>query len=768
VFAAWGLFVYRWRWGTLVISAALLGLSVAGLLRGGTLTSGNSATSGLEAARAARLVSHELNAGQPAGSSFLLIFASRERSATDPVFRSEVESALVPIQSDPRVSGLHTPYNAPASAAARALVSRDGHEALVRVDLKDTGARAVTDYSRLRPQVHPRDLSVTGTGQVPINSAFNTTLESDLQRAETFSLPVALILLLLIFGSVVAAGLPLGVGILTILAGLAGTFLLSRVTDVSQYALNIVTLIGLGIAIDYSLFVVNRYREELRRGGSREEAIAKTMATAGRAITFSGLTVAIGLSAMLFYQGTFLASMGAAGAIVVAAAIFYGLTFLPALLAVLGPRVNGLSLPVLGRPPVAGRGLWHRLANWVMRRPVVVLVPTLALLLVMGSPFLHLRLANGDVDQLPTRLESRHGYDNLIKSFPGQDQTNFEVVVHYPQGSPLTPERVGDQYDLSQRLAAIPGVIRVDSIYSGNPSLGRADYQRLYGGGTTSQPASEARLALGQAVGRDVVLMSAVSNQPASSDAARSVLKAIRAQRTGDGGEVLVTGQTAFDVDIINFIVGRTPLAVGFVILITYVVLFLATGSLVLPLKAVVLNLLSVSASFGALVWIFQDGHLSGPLGFTPQAIDPTIPVILFAIVFGMSMDYEVLLVSRIQEEYARTGDNRLAVAEGLERSGRLITGAAAIMVAVFLAFGLAEVVLIKSIGLGLAIAVALDATIVRALMVPAVMRLLGRYNWWAPHPLRWLHRRSGLAGFGHVPAEETAGGAAVAVAPLE
>src|SRR5919202_1288300 len=249
--------------------------------------------------------------------------------------------------------------------------------------------------------------------------------------------------------------------------------------------------------------------------------------------------------------------------------------------------------------------------------------------------------------------------------------------------------------------------------------------------------------------------MPAATNPPASSAAPRDILKAIRGQRVGDSGELLVTGRTAFDVDVISFIVGRTPVAVGFVILVTYFVLFLLTGSLVLPLKAVVLNLLSISASFGALVWIFQDGHLSGPLAFTPQSIDPSIPVILFAIVFGMSMDYEVLLVSRIQEEYVRTGDNRLAVAEGLERSGRLITGAAAIMVAVFLAFGLAEVVLIKSIGLGLAIAVALDATVVRALIVPAVMRVLGDYNWWAPHPLRWIHRRAGLASFGHVPAPD-------------
>ena len=756
MFATWGRLVYRWRWATLVVSALLLVLSVAGVLGGGALTSGNSEKSNLESARATELVNQQLSSGRPAGSSFLLIFSSKSQPATDPAFRSAVESALAPIEHAPHVTAVQTPYNAPTPPAAAALISRDGHEALVRIDLNETGNQAGADYAALRSEVHPRGVTVTGTGQVPINRAFNTTLESDLARAETISLPLALILLLLIFGSVVAAGLPLGVGVLAILAGIAGTFLLTRVTDVSQYALNVVTLIGLGVAIDYSLFVVNRFRDELAGGASREEALSKTMATAGRAITFSGLTVAVGLSAMLFYQGTFLASMGAAGAIVVAAAVFYGLTFLPALLAVLGPRVNLLTLPLLGRRPRAGRGSWHRMATWVMRRPVQVLVPALALLVLMGIPFLHLRLANGDVDQLPPRLEARQGYDNLIKSFPGQDQTQFTVVVDYPDGHPLTAGRIGDQYDLSRRLAAIPGVLRVNSIYSADPSLTRADYQRLYSGDPSRLP-PELRQALSQSAAKNIVVMNAVSNQPASSDAARSILATIRAQRVGDRGKVLVSGQTAFDVDIINFILGRTPLAVGFVIVVTYFVLFLLTGSLVLPLKAVALNLLSISASFGALVWIFQDGHLSGLLGFTPQSIDPSIPVILFAIVFGMSMDYEVLLVSRIHEEYSATGDNTLAVADGLERSGRLITGAAAIMVGVFLAFGLAEVVLIKSIGIGLAIAVALDATIVRVLIVPAVMRILGRYNWWAPRPARWLHRRAGLAEFGQRPAKPSA-----------
>ena len=752
MFAAWGRFVYRWRWVTLLTSAVLLGLSVVGLLAGGALSPGNSGRSGLEAARATSLINQQLGSREQSGSSFLLIFAGNDRSAADSSFRSEVEAALTPIQNDSRVTAVHTPYNASTPAAAQSLISRDGREALVRVDIKATGNQASADYAALRGEIHPNGLTVTGTGQVPINHAFNTTLESDLQRAEKVSLPVALILLLLIFGSVVAAGLPLGVGVLTILAGLAGTFMLTRVTDVSQYALNVVTLIGLGIAIDYSLFIVSRYRHELAAGATREDALAKTMATAGRAITFSGVTVAIGLSAMLFYQGTFLASMGAAGGLVVAAAVIYGLTFLPALLAILGPRVDRLPLPLVGRTGSNDRGLWRRLASWVMRRPLLVLTPTLALLVTLGTPFLHMRLANGDVDQLPTRIEARQGYDNLVHNFPGQDQTNFAVVIQYPAGTPLSAQHIGDQYDLSRRLATIPGVLRVNSIYAADQSLGRADYQRLYSGDPGHLPPD-----VRQAVGTSLVLMTAVSNQPASSDPARNILKAIRAERVGDGGQILVTGQTAFDVDIINFIVSRTPIAVGFVILVTYLVLFLLTGSLVLPFKAVLLNLLSISASFGALVWIFQDGHLSSVLGFTPQSIDPSVPVILFAIVFGMSMDYEVLLVSRIHEEYTRAGNNTNAVAEGLERSGRLITGAAAIMVAVFLAFGLAEVELIKSIGIGLAVAVALDATIVRALIVPAVMRILGDYNWWAPHPLRWLHTRAGLGEFGDAQVKQVA-----------
>jgi RND superfamily putative drug exporter len=751
VFASWGRFVYRWRWATIVVSVLLLGGSIGGLLMGGNLTSGGPLKSDLESARASKLITSEIVPDRKAGVSFLLIFKSQTQSVSDPAYKEAVTAALQPIESDSRVKGILTPYNAPNPGTAQAFTSKDGHEALVRVDLKAEGNQARMDYEALRPRVHSDSLTVTATGQVPINSAFNHTLESDLQRAETVTLPITLLLLVIIFASLVAAGLPLGVGVITIVGGIAGTFVLSRYTDVSQYALNIVSLIGLAVAIDYSLFVVNRFRDELATGASREDAIATTVATAGRAITFSGLTVAIGLSAMLFYQGTFLASMGAAGAIVVALAVFYGLTLLPALLAVIGPGVNRLRIPVL-RPPPNGRGLWHRLAGWVMRRPLLVLVPTTGFLLLAASPFLQIRLANGDVDMLPSRLEARQGYDRLVADFPGQDQTTFTVVVNYPESSPLTRDRIGDQYDLSRRVAAVPGVLRTSSIYDLDPKLGRSDYQAMYAGDPSKLP-PEVRQAVATSVGKHIVVIQATTSAPMTSDAARNIVKAIRADHgVGNGGQVLVGGGTAVDLDVIKSIIDRTPLAVGFVILVTYLVLFLLTGSVVLPLKAVMLNLLSIGASFGALVWIFQQGHLSQLLGFTPQSIDPTIPVILFSIVFGMSMDYEVLLVSRIHEEYVRTGDNRAAVAEGLERSGRLITGAAAIMVTVFMAFGLAEVVIIKAIGIGLAVAVALDATLVRALLVPAVMRLLGDLNWWAPNPLRWLHDRAGLGDYGVKP----------------
>jgi RND superfamily putative drug exporter len=737
VFEAWGRFVYRHRWPVLAFSIVLLVASgfIAG--QGGKLDSGGFIETA-ESGRASRLIEQELPI--VGGSTFTLIFSSDTLTAQDPAFRAAVEAALVPLRTDPRVDTIITPYDASAIQATR-YVSNDGRSIAVDVAVKDTIDIARDYYPAMRARVTSDSLRILATGFLAIDNGFNVVLLDDLQRAEIVALPLALFLLVIVFGAVVAALIPLGAGLLAVMSGIAGMFLLSRITEVSVYAQNVVTLIGLGVAIDYSLFVTSRFREELKRGRSREDALAIAMSTSGRAVTFSGLTVAIGLSGMLFYEGTFLPSMGLAGAIVVASAVFYGLTFLPALLALLGPRIDRLRVPIF-QADQSGRGFWHSIATAVMRRPLLVLIPTVAFILLAGSPFLHLRLASSDVSTLPRHQESRAGYDKLISDFPGAGQNRMSVIAYYPNGSPLEPSRVPQLQELNARLARLPGVVGVQSAFSFDPrTLGAPDLATVYSLPREQLPA-QLQTVLRQTVGPHIALFDVVASYPLYSDEARQLVRDLRAVEPPPGGEKLVTGFTAIDLDTVNFIVERTPTAVAFVMIATIIVLFLLLGSVVLPLKAVVMNLLSISASFGALVWVFQDGHGSQLLGFEAASIDPSTPVIMFCIVFGLSMDYEVLLLARIQEEYLRTGDNAHSVAEGLERSGRLITGAAAIMVGVFGAFGLAEILLIKAIGLGMALAVAIDATLVRALVVPATMRLLGDLNWWAPAPLARVYRR--------------------------
>ena len=723
--------MYRYRWAVLGASAIMLAGSIVALLNGGTLK--NSGGENTESGRAVALMQKQLPQNG-AGSSFVLVFGSDSMSVNDPAFKQAVLAALQPLKNDSRVKGIETPFDVPAEQA-KAMTSTDGHHVFAQVTLKDDYPSARQYYKQLRAEVHSDHLQVLGTGNVAIGSDFDKYLAADLQRAELVSLVIIVPLLLIVFATVVSMLLPLGVGGLAVVGGLAGVGVLARFTDVSTYSTNIVTLIGLGVAIDYSLFIVNRFREEMAAGRTPEQSLIASMRTSGRAVTFSGITVAIGLSAMLFFQGSFLASMGFAGAIVVAIAVLYALTFLASLLAILGHRVNWARLPLPRRR--SGRGFWHGLAIRVMRRPLLVLLPIVAVLLLMASPIVQIQIANGDVGMLPPNAETRRGYDQLQK-FPGQGQTFFNVVVQYPNGGPLTTARVGDLYDLAQQIKQIPGVAGVESMVSFDASLHRADYQALLTQPASAQSARVQTIVHGT-TGSQIAVLSVVTKNGQESDASRAIVQSLRSMAAPPGSSKLVD---AFSIDFTDFILQRIPLAVAYVMIVTYLVLFLLTGSVVLPLKAVIMNILSIGASFGALVWVFQQGHLSSLLNFTAAPLDPSVPVLLFCLVFGLSMDYEVLLISRIQEEYRKTGDTTQAVAQGLEKSGRLITGAAAIMVAVFLAFGLADVVLIKSIGLGLALAVAIDATLVRALIVPAVMRLLGRANWWAPRRLARWHRR--------------------------
>jgi RND superfamily putative drug exporter len=726
----WGRFVYRRRLAVLAVSLACFVLSLVGLLTGGQPI--NASDYNVESVQAANLESQQLPS--TTGSSFTLILTSTSLTYGEPAFESAVNSALAPLHDDSRVSALSTPFTTPATASL--MVSTDKHSVLAQVGLHIDFAQARAQYGEIRGEVHSSALSITATGDVPLAYDFDTFLASDLRRSEVVSLPLALILLVIVFCTGVAALLCLGVGVFAVLGGVGAALALAHVIDVSTYAVNVVTLVGLGIAIDYSLFIVTRFREELGSGRSVEDALATTMATAGRAIMFSGLTVAIGLSGLLFYTGTALVSMGVAGAIVVAISVLYGVTLLPALLAILGRRINSIRVPIL-QPKPFGQGAWHRLATWVMRRPWMVLIPTVAILLVAGSPFLDLQLANSDVNQLPTNAEAREGADLLQRQFPQVGTNTIAVVMQFDHGAPTSPQNIATAYALSRRLAALHGVTSIRSYVTLEPPLTLESYQSLYAQPKSALPAAVQSLLTNQN-GKSIAVLDVANPYFVTSDQAHALVRQIRADDSVSGATVKVTGDTAFDIDLVNYMINHTPLAIGFVLVTTLIVLTILLRSVILPFKAVLMNALSLSAAFGALVWVFDQGHLSSFLGFTPGPLDPTIPVLLFCVVFGLSMDYEVFLLTRMQEAWYRTGDNRTAVADGLERSGRLVTGAAAIMACVFLAFALASVVTIKSIGVGMAVAVIVDASLVRALVVPAVMRLLGKANWWAP---RWLRR---------------------------
>ena len=715
MFTRWGRLVYRFRWPTLVASLLLMSLSVFLLwaVTGPTMTSPSSGLS-TQSARAQNLMDQQLSQTPP---SFDLIFASASLRTTDAAFQSAMQTALAPLQRDNRVSTVTTPYGVTRQPST-ALRSNDGHQAVAIVTL--TSSSTSHDYAALRGLVHSPTLAVTGTGQLAISHDFASYLRTDLTSSSAVVFPVALLLLLLVFGALVAAGLPLLIAIAAEISGLAiGVNVLNQFTDVSQYATNLIALIGLGVAIDYSLFIVSRFQEELAAGRPVPESVASSVGTAGRAIAFSGITVAVGLCGLLFFQGSFLASMGGAAAIAVILAVIWALTFLPALLAVLGTRTNAFRIPFLGRPPRAGHGLFHALATRVMRHPLFALVPALVLLAILAAPVRNLSLAQSGIQGLPPQSESRVGFDMLQNNFPNQTLNNFTVVVDYGSGNPQS----------SQNVAAL------------------GTYQRSL----SQQPAAIS--VTGPQFGSHIAVLTVGSHAAVQSSQANNLLSGIRNLTPPAGTHSLVTGATAVNADDTNYLLSQVPLALGFVMLATYVLLFLLVGSVVLPLKAVLTNLLSISAAFGALVFIFVQGNFSGILNFTPQPVDPLVLALLFAVMYGLSMDYEVFLLSRIQEQYRQSGETVTAVAMGLERSGRLITGAAGIMIGVFLAFGvLAHTVFIKEIGIGLTIAVAVDATVVRLIVVPAVMRLLGQANWWAPKPLARLHHRLGL---GEGPAAE-------------
>jgi putative drug exporter of the RND superfamily len=614
------------------------------------------------------------------------------------------------------------------SGRAPSLRSRGGDSALILAHLSGDENRVESATRALTPKYANgfQGLQVQFGGKAEAMRELTDQTAGDLAFAEIIILPLTLILLVFVFRGVVAALLPLAVGIVAILGALAVLRVLVAVTDVSVFAENITTGLGLGLGIDYSLFILSRYREELRNGAPVEEAIRISLRTAGRTVLFSALTVGLSLSALLLFPMYFLRSFGYAGIAVVVFAAVAALVLLPALLVVLGTRIDKWSWS-RKKVRAAESGFWHRLATVVMKRPVPLATGVILILLVLGAPILHIRFSLADERTLPASAQA-HQVGTVLRQDFSAHETEPLLVVAPGSGDPAGATAVADY---ATRLSRLPSVARVDALTGS------------YQGGSQVAPASRLSDRFRADTG---TWLSVVPSVDAYSDAGQQLVRDVRALPSPF--PVQVGGTAAAFSDTLDSLGSRLPYGLLAIAVSMFVLLFLLTGSVVMPLKALVLNLLSLSATFGAMVYVFQEGHLRWLTGdFTVTgAIVATIPVLMFCVAFGLSMDYEVFLLSRIKEEYDATGDNTRSVALGLERTGGLVTAAALIVALVFLSFLTSGITYMKLLGLGLALAVLMDASLIRGVLVPAFMRLAGRANWWAPAPLAALHRRIGIS----------------------
>ena len=705
MFEAWGRAVSRRRRLTLVITflfvafAGAWGTGVFGKLSSGDNFTPPSSPSQREATAAEQVFGRN-------DADVVVLYRSATMTVTDPAYRQAVTTALsaLPRADVARVSTYW-------STGSPSLVSTDRHStyAVLQLTGADDAARHQT-YGAIKNALPPASLAADGVtarvgGNVATEVAINNEVTADIAKAEGFSMPVLLILLTVIFGSLAAASLPLAIAGVGILGSFTVLRLLTIATTVSIYSLNITTILGVGLGIDYGLFMVTRFREELHRQPTVEQAVARTVATAGRTVAVSGVTVALALTSLMLFPVDFLRSMGYGGVATVAVDVAAALTVLPALLAVLGHRVNALRIRrSVQRPPRdETSGAWYRLARSVMRRPLVYVAVITIALLALAAPFLRISWGGTDARTLPAASTVRQVTEALDSQFPVNSTDPIEVLITGADPA-LAP--------YLQHIDAIPGV-------TGAQVTGAKDDAIRVDVGYTPAPVSSA---------------------------ARHIVTQIRALAPPAGATVLVGGTTAGLVDELASLGSTLPWMALLVCLSTFVLLFLAFGSVVLPLKAIVMNVLSLGGTFGVVVWIFQWGHLSGLLRFTPTgSIDPTMPILMLAIIFGLSMDYEVFLLSRIRERYDQTGDNTLAIAAGLQRTGGLITSLALLLIIVVAAFSASGITFIKLLGVGMIVALLVDATVVRILLVPATMRLLGRANWWAPRPLRRLYARYGI-----------------------
>jgi RND superfamily putative drug exporter len=706
MFAGWGAIVGRLRWVVVFLTvgfavfAGVWGTGAFGRLTGsGTLDDPKSDS---------QVVKQRIIAdfGRTQSADVVGLYSSSTLAATDPAFQRAVTAVENRVKADPSVASVSSYYDTQSPS----MLSKDGHSTFIAINLVD----GVSDShaKKIRHSLAADGLTTQVGGQKVVDLDVSGKVGDGIAMAESISMPILTLLLILVFGNLVAALMPPLIGGLAVLGAFTAIRVIEEHTKVSSFAISIVTILGLGLAVDYGLFIVTRFREELDAGREVRDALSRTMATAGRTVAVSGLLVALALSSLLIYPQVFLRSMGYAGSAAVLVAMLASLTVLPALLAILGHRINALALPwarrrreqraETGAGPEAGR--WAKVAGSVMKRPVVYLVGVMLFLGVLAAPFLKVHFGGVDERMLPAGTQSRVVSERLASDFPDGTIRPIRVLISDASADTAKSYR--------QQLDAVPGVT-----------------------GTSVAATSTG-----------ATLLNATFDGDASSVPNQDLVKRVRALPAPPGATVLVGGTTAGIVDQLHAVSSRL-LWMGLIVAgVTFLFLAVAFGSVLVPLKAIVMNVVSIGAAFGVVTWIFQQGHLSGFFDFTPTGyIEASQPVLMVAILFGLSMDYEVFLLSRIRERWDELGDNRAAVTSGVQSTGRIITTAAALLCVVVGAFSMADVTFIKMIGVGMVVALLVDATVVRLLLVPATMRLLGSANWWAPPFLRSLYGRYGV-----------------------
>ncbi|WP_225978346.1 MMPL family transporter [Gandjariella thermophila] len=699
MFGTWGSMVYRRRWlVTVVVLLASLGAGAWGSGVFGKLTQGGYEDPASQSAQADRMV--EQHFGRQQGDVMVLYSAPPGGTVDDPAVAGGVTAALRALPRD-AVAGVLDYWDGHAAQ----LVDADHTHALAVLTLAaDQPGAQQTQFTRIRDRLAVPGVRADIAGAVPVQQAITERSNADLRTAELVSLPITLALLVVIFGSLVAALLPVAVGGLAILGSLGVLHLLADLVEVNPFAVNVASLLGLGLAIDYGLFSVGRFREELAAGRSPAEAVRRTVATASRTVAFSATLLVVALAGLVVFPLGFLRSVGYGGMSAVAVAAVVSLTLLPALLGLLGRRVDMLAVPwrrrasgSVGEP----RGL-ARLAGVVLRRPALFAVPLVAGLLVLGAPFLGVKFGAVDEKQLPEGNPTRQAVAAVDRSFPASGNGSAEIVLR--GAGPAEVRRFAED---ARRVPGVRGVA----------------------------PAG--------ASGDVVLLRATLAGDPLGEDA-KDAVRGLRAIPVPPGEQALVGGFSARVVDSVQAIMERLPWMVAVLAGATLVMMFLAFGSVLLPVKAVLMSTLSLCATFGVLVWVFQQGHGAGLLGVTPEPLEPGMIVLIGAIVFGLSTDYETFLLSRMIEARNAGMSSPEAVRHGLLRTGRTISAAALLLIVVVGAFGLSQLATMRFIGLGMIVALALDATVVRMMLVPAVLRLLGDAAWWAPGRLRRLRRRIG------------------------